>query len=311
MSTSVQYETFVIVSDEDMQDLFHCRRSFSVVRIHELYAKLEDGVDNSGASAPNPQSTVGCASTSMPVIAPGCLLAEPLSIPVGLAKSPGLIPSLLGDGESDGVKNAMQEDDLDDEPAHILGDNDKDTTRNPPTRQGLSSSGSHQHPPHFSTLNLEAIGQQPDIDPIFGGQGLHKENSSGKFQIGQSFQSKEKAVLSIKDYSIRCRVEYWVIESDHLKYHGRCKEFGNGCTWIIHITLRQCKGNWEVRRADVTVTIMVLQEATEVTYGFKPSYRKVWITKQNQLYFANSNATPDSNSETTYHHPYHPCHEAS
>ncbi|XP_057734841.1 uncharacterized protein LOC130950355 [Arachis stenosperma] len=103
------------------------------------------------------------------------------------------------------------------------------------------------------------------------------------------------------------------MESDHLKYHGRCKEFENGCTWIIRITLRQRKDNWEVGRyngthtclatsissdhqqldhhvicarifslvrADAMVRIKVLQEATEATYGFRPSYKKVWMAKQ-------------------------------
>ncbi|XP_015942412.1 uncharacterized protein LOC107467749 [Arachis duranensis] len=213
--------------DEDMQVLFHCRRSFPKVRIHKLYAKLEDGVDNFGASVSNPQSTtVG-----------------------GLAQSPGLILGPSGDGEPDHVENAMREDDSDDESDHILGNNEEGTPRNLAARQGSSSS----------------------------------------------------------------RVQYWVMESDHLKYHGRCKEFGNGCTWIICITLQQRKGNWEVRRyngthtclatsilsdhrqldhhvicarifslvrADAAVRIKVLQEVTEAPYGFRPSYRKVWMAKQ-------------------------------
>nr|XP_025671040.1 uncharacterized protein LOC112770817 [Arachis hypogaea] len=63
VSTGVQYETFMLRTDEDMQVLFHCRRSFPEVRIHELFAKLEHGIDSSGASSPNPQSqstTMGC-----------------------------------------------------------------------------------------------------------------------------------------------------------------------------------------------------------------------------------------------------------
>ncbi|KAL4328982.1 hypothetical protein AHAS_Ahas13G0254500 [Arachis hypogaea] len=71
VAAGVKYKTFVIGSDEDLQVLFHCRRSFSEVRIPELFAKLEDGIDSSGASVPNPQSTMmGGASTSMPVVAP-------------------------------------------------------------------------------------------------------------------------------------------------------------------------------------------------------------------------------------------------
>ncbi|XP_025672316.1 uncharacterized protein [Arachis hypogaea] len=124
---------------------------------------------------------------------------------------------------------------------------------------------------------------------------------------------KDEAVLSLKDYSIRRGVEYRVIELDHLKYHGTCKEFGKGCSWLIRVALRARKGTWEVRRyngphtclatsissdhrqldyhvicarilpmvrADAAVTVKVLQQATEADYGFRPSYRKVWMAKQ-------------------------------
>ncbi|XP_025625403.1 uncharacterized protein [Arachis hypogaea] len=91
-----------------------------------------------------------------------------------------------------------------------------------------SSSASQQYPPHFSTLNLDALAQQEDGGNTVGG-------SSTEFQIGQSFQNKDEAVLSVKDYSIR---------------------------------------------ADAAVTVKVLQQAIEADYGFRPSYRKVWMAKQ-------------------------------
>jgi len=70
VSTGVKYDMFVIGSDEDLQVLFHCHRSFPEIRTHELYAKLEDGVDSSRASAPNPQLTaLGGASSLMHVVA--------------------------------------------------------------------------------------------------------------------------------------------------------------------------------------------------------------------------------------------------
>ncbi|XP_057745459.1 uncharacterized protein LOC130963350 [Arachis stenosperma] len=63
------------------------------------------------------------------------------------------------------------------------------------------------------------------------------------------------------------------MEPDHLKYVGRYKEFGNGCNWMIRVALRQ-------QGSDAAVTIKVLQETTDSTYGFRPSYRKVWKAKQ-------------------------------
>ncbi|QHN85146.1 uncharacterized protein DS421_16g534830 [Arachis hypogaea] len=123
-----------------MQVLFHCQRSFLEVRIHGLYAKLEDGVDSYRASAPNSQSTIMMgASTSMSVVALDCLLADPLSVAVGIARSPPMVPGILGDGESDLVENAMREDDSNEKPAHIVGDSDEDTPKNSPSHQGPST----------------------------------------------------------------------------------------------------------------------------------------------------------------------------
>lgn len=49
-----------------------------------------------------------------------------------------------------------------------------------------------------------------------------------EFEIGQRFESKEEAVLTVKSYNIHRGVEYKVFESDQLKYHGKCVQFENG-----------------------------------------------------------------------------------
>ncbi|XP_016171926.1 uncharacterized protein LOC107614208 [Arachis ipaensis] len=297
VSTGVKYNTFVLAADEDIRVLFHCVRSFPEVKIHELYAKLEVGVDSSGASAPviarlpravaSPSFAANLDRTeavgSVPLENPG-VWQQAFEVDTG----GGMIHDVQGFGEPDRVENAMRDDDSDHEP------------------HGPSSSGTQQYPPHFSTLNLEALGQQADGGATIGG-------SSTKFQIRQSFQNKDEAVLSVKDYSIRRGVEYKVLESDHLKYHGKCKEFGKGCSWLIRISLCARKGTWEVRRyngphtclatsissdhrqldyhvicvrifplvrADAAVMVKVLQQATEADYGFRSSYRKVWMAKQ-------------------------------
>ncbi|XP_015943705.1 uncharacterized protein LOC107468846 [Arachis duranensis] len=222
VSTGVQYETFVLQRDEDMQ--FWCIRSKPSV-YHD-----------------------GGAFTSRPVVALECLLEYRPTGPVGVFTSTHPSPDVGREGKSDWVKNAMLEDDSDEEPAEIGGDSDDEIPTNPATCQPPSSAGTHEQPAHYSTLDLEAIGQPTESAPTFGGQGLHEGNSVAEFQVGQFFHSKEEAVLTVKDYSIRRGVEYRVMESDHLKYHGRCKEFGKGCTWMIRISLRARKGTWEVRR---------------------------------------------------------------
>ncbi|XP_057718018.1 uncharacterized protein LOC130932656 [Arachis stenosperma] len=330
VSTGVQYETFAVKADEDIRVLFYCVRSFPEIRIHELFAKLEVGVDSSGASAPVAcPASVGGASSSMAAVRPylppvqspsfaadldrtevvGSVPLENAAViepPNVVGTGGGLVPYIEDFGGPDQVENAMRDDESDQEPVHIDGDSDDDIGGDPHAQHRPSSDGSHQYPPHFSTLNLEALGQQDDSGNRVG-------RSSSEFEIGQSFQSKEEAVLSVKDYSIRRGVEYRVIESDHLKYHGKCKEFGKGCTWLIRVALRARKGTWEVRRyngphtclatsissdhrqldyhvicarilpmvrADAAVTVKVLQQATEADYGFRPSYRKVWMAKQ-------------------------------
>ncbi|XP_015932909.1 uncharacterized protein LOC107459209 [Arachis duranensis] len=54
-------------------------------------------------------------------------------------------------------------------------------------------------------------------------------------------------MFSVKTYSIRHGVEYKVLESDHHKYYGKCKEFGNGCACLVRVSLRQRKGIWEIK----------------------------------------------------------------
>ncbi|XP_016173253.1 uncharacterized protein LOC107615730 [Arachis ipaensis] len=279
------------IKDEDMQVLFHCHQSFPEVRIHELFMKLKHGIDSSRLEY-RPAGPVGVFTLARPS------------------------PDVGHEGKPDRVENAMLEHDSDEEPADIGGDSDDDIPTNPATCQPPSSTGTNEQPAHYSTLNLEAVGQDPESVPTFGGQGLHEENFVVEFQVGQSFQSKEKVVLCVKKYNIRRGVEYRVMDSDHLKYHGRCKEFGKGCTWIIRINLRTRKGTWDVRwyngphtclatlissdhrqldyhvicakifplvRANAAVSIKMLQEATEATYGFRPTYRKTWLVKQKAL----------------------------
>ncbi|MED6211697.1 hypothetical protein PIB30_076188 [Stylosanthes scabra] len=63
--------------------------------------------------------------------------------------------------------------------------------------------------------------------------------------------------------------------SNHEKYHGKHKEFDKGCNLFLRVSNLHRKGHWEVMRADATVTIKVLRRASESSYGFIPSYRKL------------------------------------
>ncbi|RYR71736.1 hypothetical protein Ahy_A02g005964 isoform B [Arachis hypogaea] len=192
LQDTVKYDCFTIGSDEDLQVMFLCRRQFPEVRTPELLAKLVDVVSSSGGS--NRNATIEAAAA-------------------GLSSRPAVASS--------SVPPDMIEDDSGDE----VG------ATEPALAVGGSSSGTQQYPPHFSSLDLDAM-------------------------VGQQFQDKDEALLSVKTYSIRRGVQYKVVESDHRRYVGKCSEFGNGCTWLIRLSLRKRKGIWEVKRYNGPHTCM-------------------------------------------------------
>ncbi|XP_057720025.1 uncharacterized protein LOC130934476 [Arachis stenosperma] len=245
----VKYDSFVISCDEDLQVLFHYRRQFPKVRTPKLLAKLVDVVSSSeGVGEAGPLGEVAIAMPHSPTIV-----------------------SVFGEvGVPDGVEDALHDDDDNDvEPATIADDSDDET---------------------------------PRMTPVVGG--------------GASSSDIEEVVLSMKTYSIRRGVKYKVLESDYCKYYGKCKEFGSGCACLIRVSLHQRKCIWEVKRYngpytclaisissdhrkldyhvisafilpmirdDAAVSIKVLQNATEAHFGFRPTYRRVWMAKQKSM----------------------------
>ncbi|RYR50943.1 hypothetical protein Ahy_A06g025986 [Arachis hypogaea] len=193
VSTGVQYDTFAVKADEDIRVLFYCVRSFLEIRIHELFAKLEVGVDSSGASAPVPSAAAaGGASSSMPAVRPylppvqcppfaadldrtevvGSVPLENaavIELPHVVGTGGGLLPYIEDFGGPYQVENAMRDDESDHEPVDIVGDSDNDTGGDPHAPHRPSSSASQQYLPHFSTLNLDALGQQEDGGNTVGG----------------------------------------------------------------------------------------------------------------------------------------------
>ncbi|XP_057746126.1 uncharacterized protein LOC130965376 [Arachis stenosperma] len=197
------------------------------------------------------------------------------------------VPAGIGDGFLDDP----EDDDV--EPDMIADDSGDDVGASEPA--GAGSGGVPGQPIGFSARDAE------------GSAGLTE------FQVGQQFPDKEEALLSVKTYSFRRGVQYKVVESDYRWYVGKCSEFGNGCTWLIQLSLRQRKGVWEVKRyngphtclatsissdhrsldyhvisafimpmvrADASANIKVLLNATATHFRFRPTYRRVWLAKQ-------------------------------
>ncbi|XP_052110352.1 uncharacterized protein LOC127741613 [Arachis duranensis] len=264
LQETVKYDCFTIESDEDLQVKFYCRRQFPEVRTPELLAKLVDV----------------CAAPA---------------------------------GVGDGLLDDLEDDDV--EPDMIADDSGDDIGASEPAGAGGgSSSATQQYSPHFSSLDLDAMRQEgvPGQLAEFGARDAEGSAGLTEFQVGQQFQDKDEALLSVKTYSIHRRVQYKVVEYDYRRYLGKCSEFGNGCTWLIRLSLRQRKGIWEVKRyngphtclatsissdhmsldyhvisvfimlmvrADASVSIKVLLNATAAHFGFRPTYRRVWLAK--------------------------------
>ncbi|XP_057761003.1 uncharacterized protein LOC130981419 [Arachis stenosperma] len=334
LQDTMKYDYFTIGSDEDLQVMFQCRCQFPEVKTPELLAKLVDVVSSSGGSNRNTTTlaTVAGSSsrpavvfTSVPAYEP---LVQPVAFPSFAADLNGSIGDEVGTGEfrltslqcaaPGGVGEQFLDDPEDDdvEPDMIADDSGDDIGASDPAGAGGgSSSGTQQYPPHFSSLDLDAMRQEgvPGKPAGFGARDAEGSPGLTKFHVGKQFQDKNEALLSVKTYSIRRGVQYKVVESDYRRYVGKCSKFGNKCTWLIQLSLQQRKGIWEVKRyngphtclatsissdhrsldyhvisafimpmvrADASVSIKVLLNATAAHFGFRPTYRRVWLAKQ-------------------------------
>ncbi|RYQ95625.1 hypothetical protein Ahy_B08g090969 isoform A [Arachis hypogaea] len=199
--------------------MFLCRRQFPEVRTPELLAKLVDVVSSSGgsnrntanvATAAGSSSMAAVASSSVPVYEPAAQLVASPSFAVDLNDGVrdevgsfdvlpnalhGVPPVGVGDGE--------------------LGDPDEDDVE-PETIEEDSGD--------------EVVAAGPALAGGFGSRDAEENAGLTEFQVGQQFQDKDEALLSVKTYV------------------GKCSEFGNGCTWLIRLSLRKRKGIWEVKR---------------------------------------------------------------
>ncbi|RYQ89129.1 hypothetical protein Ahy_B09g095936 isoform C [Arachis hypogaea] len=279
---TVKYDCLTIGSDEDLQVMGSNRNTTNV------------------ATAAGSSSRAAVASSSVPGYEPAVQLVASPSFAVDLNDDVGdevgsfdILPNALEGvppvGVGDGVLGDADEDDV--EPDTIEDDSGDDL-------DAMRHEGVLGHTVGFGARDAE------------GTVGLTE------FQVGQQFQDKDEALLSVKSYSIRRGVQYKVLESDHRRYVGKCSEFGNGCTWLIRLSLRKRKGVWEVKRyngphtclatsissdhrsldyhvilafimpmvrADASVSIKVLLNATAAHFGFRPTYRRVWMAKQKAI----------------------------
>ncbi|RYR68566.1 hypothetical protein Ahy_A03g015054 isoform C [Arachis hypogaea] len=284
LQDTVKYDCFTISSDEDLQVMFLCRRQFP-----------ESGGSNRNtttlATAAGSSSRPVVGSSSVPVYQP---VVQPVASPSFAVDLNGSVGDEVGSRENlpnpllgvaplgvgDGLLGDVEEDDV--EPDMIDDDSGNDIGASEPALAVCgSSSGTQQYPPHFSSLDLDAMRQEgvSRHSVGFGARDTEGTADLTEFQVGQQFQDKEQALLSVKTYSIRRgRKGIWEVK----RYNGphTCLATSNSSdhrsldyhvisTFIMPMV-----------RADASVSIKVLLNATAVDFGFRPTYRRVWMAKQ-------------------------------
>ncbi|XP_052114487.1 uncharacterized protein LOC127745599 [Arachis duranensis] len=199
LQDTVKYDCFMISGDEDLQ----------------VISGGSNRNTTTLATAASSNSRPALGSSSVPVYQP---VVQPVGSPsfaVDLNGSVGdevgsrenLPDALLGVapvGVGDGLLGDAEEDDV--EPDMIDDDNGDDIGASEPALAvGGSSSGTQQYPPHFSSLDLDAMRQEGVSGHSVGFGARDAEGTAGltEFQVGQQFQDKDQALLSVKTYSIR------------------------------------------------------------------------------------------------------------
>ncbi|XP_016207225.1 uncharacterized protein LOC107647682 [Arachis ipaensis] len=162
-------------------------------------------------------------------------------------------PADVGDGLFD------DPDDNDVEPDLIADDSGDDLGASDPRgAAGGSSSGTQQYPPHFSSLDLDAMRQDglPGQAAEFGARDADGSAGLTEFQ--------RNGIWEVKRYNGPHTCLATSISSDH-----RSLDYHVISTFIMPMV-----------RADASVNIKVLQNATAAHFGFRPTYRRVWMAKQ-------------------------------
>ncbi|XP_057756374.1 uncharacterized protein LOC130975629 [Arachis stenosperma] len=267
MRPTTSYDDLVssVLRKVGLEDVKRVKKFFFHIPITVLQKTVNSGGSNWNtttlAAVAGSSSRPAVASSSVPVYEPPVqtvaspLFAVDLNGSVGDEVRTGeFLPTSLQcaapAGVGDGLYGDPEDDDV--EPDMIADDSGDDIGASEPAGAGGgSSSGTQQYPPHFSSLDLDAMRQEgvPGQPAGFGAR--DDEGSAGltEFQVGQQFQDKDEALLSVKTYSIRRGVQYRVVESDFC-------------------------------RADASVSIKVLLNVTAAHFGFRLTYRRVWLAKQ-------------------------------
>ncbi|XP_057728681.1 uncharacterized protein LOC130944387 [Arachis stenosperma] len=267
-----------MLGDDDMRVIFHSQARFSDLGALELFARMVDVEGSSRGSAPNmPTGVIEGTSTAIPIGQPATPLvltpsfAADLPVPgddLGDGRSFGQLAAAIGyapvvDGapafmevrERDPFAEAIGDDGLDSEPPIIGDESDgEEDTAVAGGAQTHGSSGTQQYPRHFTTLDLEAMNQAANVDQHH--HVIHGERPSAEERLLESQ-----------------KVQWTTHVSSNRDIDG-----SQAARLPCHMCL-----DYIVVMADASVSVKVLQNAVSSKFGFKPSYRKVWMGKQKEI----------------------------
>ncbi|XP_057744735.1 uncharacterized protein LOC130962550 [Arachis stenosperma] len=137
--------------------------------------------------------------------------------------------------------------------------------------------------------------------------------ADGEFAVRMEFSSSEAVIRVMKEYAIQKSVDYRVHESEPLTFYAKCTQYGEGCDWLIRVSMIGRKYCWVIRRyngshtctratisqdhsrldsntiaeaikplveADPSLKVKSVIAEVQSKFNYTVSYRKVWLAKQ-------------------------------
>ncbi|XP_057746364.1 uncharacterized protein LOC130965613 [Arachis stenosperma] len=266
LASSFAYQKIQIKFDQYVSMMFSYHRSISIIYSVELCVKLQD-VGGSSSSSKNVEKIKNFGT-------PKAIFF----LEIGRARSPTFNafvtseqntknshgrPSLTTrvaspEGITDGLANTSDEDEIEDDSSEeaevvpktqsIYGERVLPTRAESVSVMGVGGVSSSTQG-HYLALSLGAM-NSTTAENIPSNYDFTGEM---ELEIDLKFLNRETTMLAVKNYNIRRSAEYNMVESDQTQY------------------------------VDATICIKVLQGFVESTYGYKVSYKKVWLAKQKSI----------------------------
>ncbi|RYR39386.1 hypothetical protein Ahy_A09g044902 [Arachis hypogaea] len=109
----------------------------------------------------------------------------------------------------------------------------------------LASQHSSGEPSFMYTLELDAM-NAPKFSEYVNSNPVIVTN--GEFVIGMEFSFRKSVITTIKNYTIRRGVNYWVCEFELATFYAKCVYYETSYDWFIRASLIKKKFCWVIRR---------------------------------------------------------------